>query len=544
MDHFLSFIFIRVTTTASKMAASAGPVHRAFDDAMEDFKKQLKDPNLYDEILKTKSIDEVYDLTKKIQDDQAKTGSLRNLSKITPYLTRLTKFADTIESIHVKPDAFALIWGPIKLLLHWTSNLTHTFDAILDIIKEVGEALPEFTEMAELFANNSCIKDVLVLFFKEILDFYVVALNFFGLPRIRGTASKLGTGARALFEALWPKHKQKILLIRKHIKQHTSLIRSEVRLEHIRLAYDLRDKALEHFERTETANQRAEYSRIREDIKPQSHEALFASYHARICTGTGDWLLRDASFKQWFGPKNTTIKMLWLRGIPGAGKSYLTTTVIDAALTPDHTVGYAILKYNEQSTVSALSVLHSLIFQMTQNRDDLQAVICKSMRQRLKSHLEEAAELLKTVLDCAGASFIIVDGLDEIDALERSALIKQLVRLGTECTETKVLFSSRTEENITFLLKDKTFEIDVHSRNSGSIQKFVNWRKTQWCQDRGFRSDFRNELDGLLAPLAANAKGLCPAYSYFKNYSTNLAGFKACSCSQELSSTQFETSSA
>ena len=80
---------------------------------------------------------------------------------------------------------------------------------------------------------------------------------------------------------------------------------------------------------------------------------------------------------------------------------------------------------------------------MTQNRDDLQSFICKSTGQRLKSHLEEAAELLKTVLDCAGASFIIVDGLDEIDSRERSALVKQLARLCTECIEAKVLFSSQ-----------------------------------------------------------------------------------------------------
>ena len=489
------------------MAALAGPVQRAFDDAMQDFKSQLKDPSLYDEILKTKSIDEVYDVTNKLQEEQAKTGSLRNLSKISPYLARLTRFADTIESIQVRPDALALIWGPIKILLHWTGNLTHTFDAILDIMKEVGETLPEFTEMAQLFVNNSCIKDVLVLFFRDILDFYVIALNFFGLPRIRGTASKLGTGTRALFEALWPKHKEKVQLIRKHIKQHSSLIRNEVRLEHIRLEYDLRDKAFEHFERSEAANQRAEYGRIREDIKPQSHEDQFALYRGCICSGTGDWLFRDASFKRWFDPTDTTIKMLWLKGIPGAGKSYLTTTVIDAALTPDRTVAYAMLKYNEQSTVSALSILHSLIFQMAQNRGDLQSVICKSPGQKLKSHLEEAAELLKVMLDCAGASYIIVDGLDEINAIERTALINQLVRLCTECTETKVLFSSRVEENITSLLKDKTFEIKVHNRNSGSIQTFVNQRKAEWCKERDFRPEFRDELDGLLAPLAADAKG-------------------------------------
>jgi hypothetical protein len=83
--------------------------------------------------------------------------------------------------VQVKPEILALIWGPIKLLLQWTSVLKQSFDAIVNTIGDFGDLLPEFQEVMKLFGHNEQIKDVLALFFRDILDFYVVALKFFSL---------------------------------------------------------------------------------------------------------------------------------------------------------------------------------------------------------------------------------------------------------------------------------------------------------------------------------------------------------------------------
>jgi hypothetical protein len=159
------------------------PIQAAFQSVILEFKNRLKDDKLYSEILKTTSIDEVYDATDQLQKDQAKIGHLRHLAKIEPYLERLRDYSGVIDTfVQAKPDILALIWGPIKLLIQWTSILKQSFDEIINITAEIGDLLPEFKEVSQLFNHNVQLKDVLVLFFQDILDFYLVALKFFSKP--------------------------------------------------------------------------------------------------------------------------------------------------------------------------------------------------------------------------------------------------------------------------------------------------------------------------------------------------------------------------
>jgi hypothetical protein len=164
------------------MAATYDPIQHAFNKCIRDFKAELNNDELYNEILKTTTIDQVYDVTDKLQEEQAKKGHLRHLAKISPFLERLGSYTDSIDTfVQVKPEILALIWGPIKLLLQWTSVLKQSFDAIVNTIGDFGDLLPEFQEVMKLFGHNEQIKDVLALFFRDILDFYVVALKFFSL---------------------------------------------------------------------------------------------------------------------------------------------------------------------------------------------------------------------------------------------------------------------------------------------------------------------------------------------------------------------------
>jgi hypothetical protein len=159
-------------------------IQRVFQNVVIEFKKKLDNDELYAEILKTTSIDQVYDATDKLQEEQGKNGRIRHLSKIGPYLERLRDYAGAIEVfVQAKPDILALIWGPIKLLIQWTSALKESFDAIVNITAQIGSLLPEFKEAALMFGHVACLNDVLALFFQDILDFYIVALQFFKMSR-------------------------------------------------------------------------------------------------------------------------------------------------------------------------------------------------------------------------------------------------------------------------------------------------------------------------------------------------------------------------
>lgn len=193
------------------------------------------------------------------------------------------------------------------------------------------------------------------------------------------------------------------------------------------------------------------------------------------------------------------------------GKTYLSGTIVDQALNLGRTL-FVFLSYNFSTSISALSIIHSLIFQLTSDDDDLQAILCQSMAKELKRDLKRAVELLTTLLRVAGPVFIVVDGLDEIDELERARLLQNLLELSKSCDEAKILVSSRIEDDIHAILRDKAVEIRIDSRNAGSIQAFVSRRVQEWFLSRDFLPEARTEIMGLLAPLSWKANGMYPVF--------------------------------
>ena len=122
-----------------------------------------------------------------------------------------------------------------------------------------------------------------------------------------------------IFESMWTKQREKINLVRAQIQRHTLLLRREVGLEHIQEAHDAQLQALEHYEKTEKSFRRQEYQSVKTNISPRTYEDKLDSFHARVCQGTGRWLLRDTTFAKWLDKADASMKILWLQGIPGAG---------------------------------------------------------------------------------------------------------------------------------------------------------------------------------------------------------------------------------
>ena len=112
-------------TTKNAMSASSS-VQEAFDFARRDFLQSLEDPHDYN-FSQYNSIEQVYDATEKIQKEQEKSGTLRNLNKIQPYLECMSQYAQTIDTfVQVKPEILAIIWvcniasifvGPLLMII-------------------------------------------------------------------------------------------------------------------------------------------------------------------------------------------------------------------------------------------------------------------------------------------------------------------------------------------------------------------------------------------------------------------------------------------
>lgn len=118
-----------------------------------------------------------------------------------------------------------------------------------------------------------------------------------------------------------------------------------------------------------------------------------------------------------------------------------------------------------------------------------------------------AATMLKSLLDCAGQTYLVVDGLDEMEMRERQRLLSQLVKLSNECEPVKILVCSRAENDIDRVLGSLP-RIRADHNNSDSIETFVKSQTAEWLDQRYFLPEEKSEIEVLLAPVASKARGM------------------------------------
>ncbi|KAK7906557.1 hypothetical protein PG985_016294, partial [Apiospora marii] len=502
----------------SMALASNERIAAAFERAKHKFLVELKDDKIRQEI-QTATVDQVYKVIADIQQEQGSKGHLRDLQKISPYLDCIKEYAAVIEVFaQVKPDVIALIWGPIKLLLQWTSVMLRSFDAITKTLGEIGELLPEFKRVNALFGEHAILKEVLVLFFQDILDFYQVCMKFFQMPRkwrhsriLPTSNSKQHTfpGWKTLFQALWPTHYDKVKVVISHINRHTRLLRNEVRLEHIEREHEVRVRAMKHFEEETRRRQHEEFHRIKTDLSPKLYIERYLDLQGRVCRGTEEWLLEDPTFQKWRDMSSIPSDILWLQGIPGAGKTFMASSVAKAlSLRAPTRKAIVFLSYNDNPRATASSVLQSFVFQVVSDDYDLQTVVCQSWTAETNQSLEGTTNFLSTILACAGPTYLILDGLDEMERIERSLLLDQLILVLESSNETRLFISSRPEADLVAKLNKRATDLPINKQNTPGIEAFVHDSMRSWFARRGFWPEEKAEIGACLKPLASKAKGM------------------------------------
>ena len=95
---------------------------------------------------------------------------------------------------------------------------------------------------------------------------------------------------------------------------------NEVSLEHITEAHDARTAALGHYERTREFQERQDFEAVDAYIHPRLYDRELDRLRRTRCKGTGSWLQKEKVLCSWLDPDDTTTRLVWLQGIPGAGR--------------------------------------------------------------------------------------------------------------------------------------------------------------------------------------------------------------------------------
>ncbi|CAI7611281.1 unnamed protein product [Penicillium crustosum] len=201
--------------------------------------------------------------------------------------------------------------------------------------------------------------------------------------------------------------------------------------------------------------------------------------------GTCEWLLQNEDFCEWRNYQSSAV--LWLQGSMGAGKTYLTSKVIDhvqgllKSSSPDAGFAYFYCNRNEDERRDPLCILQSYVRQLSTAvgstghiRKRLQVVSDEARRQGSHLGLEACKTQLLESVNGYSQTTIILDALDECYEHSRWQLIDVIRELVSKSDRPlKVFISSRPDEDIKTQFSGKNIEIYAIN-NQDDIEKFVN----------------------------------------------------------------------
>lgn len=133
--------------------------------------------------------------------------------------------------------------------------------------------------------------------------------------------------------------------------------------------------------------------------------------------GTGQWLLGSNKYKSWKQDKQS---FLWLHGIPGCGKTVLSSTVIADLENSEDTkdkVVYFYFNFADKEKQSAQSAICSLVLQLYQIRLESRKFVDLLFKNCRDGHqqpsLSSLQQVFQDMMQDGQELWIVLDGLDE-----------------------------------------------------------------------------------------------------------------------------------
>jgi NACHT domain len=141
--------------------------------------------------------------------------------------------------------------------------------------------------------------------------------------------------------------------------------------------------------------------------------------------GTGEWLLKSGEFQGWKINEN---HILFCPGIPGAGKTMITSIVVDHLFkefghNPSIGIAFLYCNFRQQQEQQCIDrAFLSLLKQFAQRTPAIPERVINlysdHKRNQTRPSLEEISTALHSVIASYSRSFIIIDALDEYSAID------------------------------------------------------------------------------------------------------------------------------
>ncbi|KAF3057116.1 Vegetative incompatibility protein HET-E-1 [Daldinia childiae] len=437
--------------STSSVSPQASAPQSGFDKALAAFRSRLTPSETAQ--FQVATLDDLKVTILAIQRDQRDRKKMMHMDRISSFLEAMEQFGKVVETFLNISEMLAFIWGPIKLLLLTAATWLESFDALLDAYQLIAENLPTFKIYQNLFRESDSMQELLQCIWVDIFDFHIQALRIFGQSMIR-----------LFFRSLWKDFNGRFHHIISDLKRQKALVESYATQIHIQnYEYDRR-KTQEEFEQAQAHRTSEKKAYIMQwMMAPKSlldHEFLCSVRKEQLDVTnrqTAHWILQHNEIEAWVAPQVPKSSIIWLSGIPGAGKSVLTSVIVDEIKKKNHgPIALFYCKHRDPDKNTFTSIAKGLLSQLINQQDDLIPFYYDEAIRSGESSLHSTKlckRLLRNMLQAVPLAFLVIDGIDECDSTERKCTLDFLNNIINICDNNKpgkirLFISSRDESDI------------------------------------------------------------------------------------------------
>ncbi|KAH7418982.1 ankyrin repeat-containing domain protein [Cadophora sp. MPI-SDFR-AT-0126] len=434
---------------------------------------------------------------------KAKSVSRKASVALKPFIAGIEQYAAAFDVIaNASSTILSPLWGSFRIVLHLAKEYSEYFEKISDMMEIMGLHLSQLRRLPQLFPNNDQLKSFMVEVFQIMFEFCTKARHVFIKASERTSKNHLRAitpvGLSTLIKLVWKPFKIQFGEIRTRLSDVMAKIEFEINLaekeeahaERVRAAQE-RTVQTSRWEETEQFQKRwqseVEESGMEKITKWLAPADVLSNHTASVKLrygSTGSWFLDCAEFQNWL--KDDTSPIFWLHAIPGAGKTVLTSTVINYLKheyqSDEVGLAYFFCDYKDPMKQDPSTVLRTLLNQLSSQNIAVYQNVHKFYKDQYKD--DRVANLAPPSLDVVRSSFsqfldasfqkvfIVIDAVDECN--DRECILKAISAIGDSVEHIKILVSSREDLLINEEFKDfpnlKMRPMDV----SGDIESYVD----------------------------------------------------------------------
>ncbi|KAJ7223973.1 ankyrin repeat-containing domain protein [Mycena rebaudengoi] len=362
-------------------------------------------------------------------------------------------------------EIFGLVVGILDLLTTVKEGIEVGVDAInapqeqRDLLREVGHVERLLNELRDCLKRNQSVNGIQGL--KDPLSELRQMIQHVG-DKLQSTDK---AGSKVLKAVNWA------LRNKREIQEDIGRMERFKSLLNAWLTMDIWDSS----QKLRQDNETTKRDKIIEWISPlnpfRRHKDILGTHQG----GTGQWLLADVAFATW---KESVGGTLWCHGIPGAGKTVLSSVVVDHLQTrfkSSEKIGVACLYLNhkEADMQSRENLLGSLWWQLVIGKPLVASVHTlyeHHHERRTRPSVQEIDDELRSAIAEYSKVYLVIDALDEYPEDQRHWLLNHLATLGPI---TNVMLTSRPHVTLNPTLFPEMHTLEIRATED-DIRRYVD----------------------------------------------------------------------